>query len=210
MDNEPQVNLPDIIRNRKKLPSELKSIIISSIFFNCILFIIMMAITFIINFSFNKLDIPDFKKYINIIQVACCIISIIILEVSFRKDSGKIALYGIEFLVFSVYTLYIPYMYISKANIEFFKIFTIVFLVYYIIKSIVILVYLKHDYLRKNISDVKEIVKEEKKGYIDEESTKTLKEKKVEEEKRMKAREAKIRENKSSKANKKSLNSNIK
>ena len=42
---------------------------------------------------------------------------------------------------------------------------------------------IRNKYLKENMSDVKEIVKDDKKGYIDEESVKTLKERKIEEEK---------------------------
>lgn len=184
-----EVNLPDIIKERKILPYEEKQNIMNSIFYNCLIFLMMIIITLIINISFYKFSAKDFNSYIDIIRIASGAISIVILEFAFRKDSGKMGLYGAEILIFSVCVLFVPYMYISKSNLDFLKYTILGFFIYYSVKSIVTLLHIRNSYLRENISDVKEIVKEEKESYIDEESTKTLKEQKIESEKRKKAKE---------------------
>lgn len=188
MNNEEQVNLPDIIKIRKVLPFEVKKKIINNTFFNFIMCIIMVVITLIINVSFNKLLISDFERYIDIIQIFGALISVGIFEVAYRKDSGIIGIYGIEFLIFSIFTLYVPYMYITKANIVFMKKVIIGFAIYYIIKSLWTLIHIRFSYLKDNISDIKELVKEEKTSYIDEESTKTLKLQKAKDEIRKNAK----------------------
>ena len=157
---------------------------------------IMLLISIIINISFDRLQIKTFDSYIDIVQIFCAIISVGIIEVAYRKDSGAIGLYGIEFLIYSIAVLFVPYMYISKSNIEFLKIVSLGFLIYYIFKSFITFWHLRHSYLKENMSDVKEIVKEEKEGYLDEESIKTLKLQKVEAEMRKKAREEKIKNSK--------------
>ena len=191
-------NLPDIIRDRKMLPNTIKKNITNSIFFNCLLFIIMMAITLIINVSFNELNVKDFDSYIDIIQIFCAIISVVVLEVAYRKDSGKIAFYGIELLVFSICVLFVPYMYIVKDNIYFLKNSITAFGIYYIVKSVTSFLHTRNKYLRENMSDIKELVKEEKQSYIDEESTKILKAQKFEVEKRKKSKEENIKSRKNS------------
>ena len=196
MEKKNQKDLPDIIEERKLLPIEIKKFISDNVFFNCVMLIVITAITLIINVSFNKLQLKDFEKYIDIIQIFCAIISVVILEVAYRKDSGIIAIYGIEFLMFSIAVLFVPYMYISKEKIYFLKIIITILAVYYVVKSLWIYLHKKHTYLKENLSDVKEIVKEDKKGYIDEESTKTLKVEKEEAELRKKARAEKIKKNK--------------
>lgn len=175
MKTENQINLSDIIKDRKILPIEIKKTIINNIFFNCLLFIIILIIVLIINISFKKLTIIDFDNYIDVIQIFCAIISVTFLEVAFRKNSGKIGIYGIELLFFSICVLFVPYMYISKSNIYYLKNLSLFFFIYYIIKSIGTLFYIRYNYLKNNLSDVKEIVKETKESYIDEESIKTLK-----------------------------------
>lgn len=189
-----QVSLPDIIKERKILPYEKKQNIMDNIFCNCLIFMIMLIITLIVNISFGKFSEKDFESYIDIIQIACGAISISVLEVAYRKNSGKIGIYGIEILIFSICVLFVPYMYISKLKLEFLKYTILLFFIYYFLKSVGILLHTRNSYLRKNISDVKEIVKEEKEGYIDEKSTKTLKEQKIENERKKKIKENKVKD----------------
>ena len=193
MEEKKEVNLPDIIKERKILPYVEKQNIMNSIFYNCLIFMIMLIITLIINISFDRFSMKDFKSYIDIIRMASGAISIVILEFAFRKDSGKLGVYGTEILIFSICVLFVPYMYILKSYLDFLKYTILGFFVYYIIKSVITLLHVRNSYLRKNLSDVKEIVKEEKESYIDEESTKTLKEQKIEDEKRKKAKENKAK-----------------
>lgn len=189
MGNENNINLPDIIRNRKILPFEVKRKIINNVFFNCIIFIVMIIITLIINISFNKLSIRAFDSYIDIIQIFGALISIVILETAYRKDSGTIGIYGIEFLIFSISVLFVPYMYISKGNIGFMKSTILGFAIYYLAKSSITFLKLRHNYLKDNISDIKELVKENKESYLEEQSTKTLKLQKAEKELRKKVKQ---------------------
>lgn len=197
MGNDNQGNLlPDIIRERKLLPFEVKIKIINNVFYNCILFIVMMLLTLVINVAFNRFSIRYFESYVNAFQILCAISSVTILEIAYRKDNGILGLYGVEFLVYSIALLFVPYMYLSKGNLEFLRTVILVFVAYYFIKSLITLIYLRNKYLKDNISDVKEIVKEEKESYLDEESTKTLKLQKAEEELRKKAKAEKLKNKK--------------
>ena len=66
------------------------------------------------------------------------------------------------------------------------------FAIYYILKSLITFIYLKNKYVSDNLSDIREIVKEEKKGYLDEPSTKTLKLQRAEAELRKRAKNKKV------------------
>lgn len=206
MGNENNSNLPDIIKDRKMLPFEVKRNIINHVFFNCILFICMMIITLIIHISFNKFLLQDFDRYIDMVQIGCCIIAIVILETAYRKDSGIVGIYGIEFLIFSIGVLFVPYMYMSKSNFTFMKNVILGFGIYYLAKSCITLWHIRHSYLKDNISDIKELVKEDKESYLDEQSTKTLKLQKAEAEMRKKARNEKMKKIKEENKNNKKEN----
>ncbi len=172
-------NISDILEERKKLPKEAKNIIFSFIFFNCLMGIVMGISVFAINFSYNKLSLKDFELFIKTFQIILAITSVILFEISYRKDSGKLAIYAIELLLFSIAVLFVPYMYISNNNIFFLKIILIVFSIYFVLKSIILALVFKNKYIRDNMSDVKEIVKkDEVKGYLNEKSEKTIKSKK--------------------------------
>ncbi len=179
---EEEILLEETIKIRKKLSKKVKNTIIMFIFYNVIMVVSMLIITFFINIIFNKLKISDFRMYIKYVQMAVAIISIVFFEISYRKDSGKMAIYAIEFSLYSVSVLYVTYMYVLKDKLEFLKNVVLIFTIYYLIKSCIGVVYYRHNYIKNNISDVKEIVKEERKGYIDEESVKTLKERRKKQE----------------------------
>ena len=169
----------ETIKQRKKMPKELKDKLSNSIFANVVIFIIMIIITLVINIMFNRYSLAKFEIYIKFVQIASCLISIGIFEFAYKKDSFFKSVYGIEFVIFSIAVLYVPYMYISKNIIIFLEIVLKIFAIYYIIKSIFVIIYNKNKFSKENISDIKELVKEEpKKGYIDEESTKTIQKKK--------------------------------
>lgn len=185
MDKEEDL-VSDVIEERKKLSKNAKEKILNLIFYNCIFFIVMMIITLIINISFNKLLLVNFEEYIKVIQIGVAIVSVVLFEMAYRKDTMKIGLFGIEFVIFSVAILFVPYMYISKSNIEFLKLIIMIFVIYYVVKSIVYAFWVRYEYLKDNMSDVKEIVKDEKESYLDEDSKKTLKERKIQEENKVK------------------------
>ena len=193
MEEKKELNLPDIIKERKMLPYEKKQNIMYNIFYNCLIFLIMIIITLIVNISFDRFSMKDFKSYIDIIRIGCGAISIVVLEFAFRKESSNLWLHGAEILIFSICVLFVPYIYILKKKTKFLKYAILIFGGYYVSKSFITLLHIRNSYLRKNLSDVKEIVKEEKEGYIDEDSTKTLKQQKIENEKRKKAKENKTK-----------------
>ena len=166
----------ETIRQRRKLPKEIKDKISNSIFFNVLIIVFMMISALVINLMFIRYNLSRFEMIMKIVQITVCLITIVIFEYSYKKDSLKSALYGIEFLLYSIAVLYVPYMY-NLNNIDFLENVICAFVIYYIVKSIFILIYYRNKYLKDNMSDVKEIVKEETKGYLDEESKKTLKEK---------------------------------
>ena len=190
MDKEQTIH--DVIKERMSLPEEIKSKIKLNIFFNIIMAIIMIACTLIINIVYSKTSTASFEKYIHIFQMVLAIITVIFFETAYKKDSFLISFYGIEMFVFSVGVMFVPYFYILKGKLNTLVILIVLFTVYYIFKSIFTLINIRNNYIKNNISDVKEIVQDHKKGYLDEESNKTLKEKKKKQESKEKVVNKKI------------------
>lgn len=179
---ESEKTIHDVIKERMTLPKEVKSFIKINIFFNILMAILMLVATIIINITYSKATTESFENYIHIFQIVFALITIIAFEISYKKDSFLMSLYGIELFVFTIAVMFVPYCYILKNNFNIMIILNVLFAIYYILKSAFTASYLRKDYLRNNISDVKEIVKDNKKGYIDEKSTKTLRENKVKQE----------------------------
>lgn len=186
MEKENEKTMHDVIKERTKLPEEVMNFIKSNIFFNIIMAIIMLACTLIVNITYSKFSTEIFEKYIHIFQLVLAIITIIFFETAYKKDSFLISFYGIEMFIFSLAVMFVPYSYILKGNLNSLVIVASVFCIYYIFKSLFIAIRERNNYIRNNISDVKEIVKDHKKGYLDEESTKTLRENKKKETEKLK------------------------
>ena len=197
-------NLDDIIKERKMLSAETKNFIKNNIFFNFVLLGFMLIGTLLVNFAFKYFDEENFKNYIHVYQMISAIITILFFETSYRKDSLLLSLYGIESLLFSVAIMFTPYYMSFKGKVDILTLVFYIFLIYYIAKSLITFIKMRSDYIQNNISDVKEIVKDDKKSYIDEKSTKTLKEKRIKEEKQEKARLEKLNKAKKNTKNTKS------
>ena len=167
----------EIIAEKKKMPKELKNKIDKIALANFFMAIILMII--LISIHVLKAKLPSEYLYIitKILPVTMALITIIVFEMAYKKDSGKLCITGIELLIFSICVLFIPYAYKYHSHkvISFTKVLPIFWAIYYDFKIMIIYIKNKNDY-KNNISDVKKIIKNERKGYLDEESTKIIRE----------------------------------
>ena len=170
-------NLPEkIMKDRKKITKTAKQRIINYLFWNCMFVIAMMLICLGLNIAFNKFSLTNFERIIKIAPMVLALLSIIVFELSYRKDSGIIALYAVEAALFSTAILFVPYMLIAQNKIMYLADVAKIIVIYYGAKSIVTFLTIRYKDLSENMSDVKELMAyNERKSYIDEESIKTLK-----------------------------------
>lgn len=146
----------------KQLEAEMKNKINKEIFFNIIIAIILLAYFFLIPVIQNKFLNENIFEYLRIPATVFFLLTLIFLEMSYKKDSGKVFLRGIEFAIISAHTLSIQYI-ITKYNINlqlYLTISSYVFAIYYVLKSIIIYTKMRREYL-KSLSDISDIVKEE-------------------------------------------------
>ena len=152
------------INEKTKLPNEVKEKIKKEVFTN-----ITVASAIILYFIFIVLgSVGSIKNVrtidLNIFSMLFLGIAIAIFEISYRKDDGKLSIYGIESLAVAIFTLFLPYIIfeLNKTDKKYYLMVSIYIGAYYIIKSIIISIKTKNKYMNANISDVKEIVKKEK------------------------------------------------
>ena len=152
------------IVEKTKLPNEVKEKIKKETFTN---FIVGSVI--ILYFIFIVLGSAGSTKNIraidlNIFSFLFLAVSIFLFEIAYRKDDGKLAIYGLESLAVAIFTLFLPYIIfeLNADNKKYYLMASIYIAVYYILKSIIISVKIKNKYKNSNISDIKEIVKKEK------------------------------------------------
>lgn len=147
------------IENIKKMPKEEKQKSYKDIMINLII-----ACSIIIYFTFLYLgyiniDSQSFIIDLKVFSIFLVGISIVLFEVAYNKDSGKIAVFGIEVLINAIITLMLVYVYMIYKEIysTVIVIVSVSFTIYYIIKSLIIYFKRKKDY-KKTISDVKDII----------------------------------------------------
>ena len=144
------------------MPKEQKRDILKKVGIN-----LLIALGVAVYFGFIMLGYINIERetYINDLKVFSLVVialTIILFEQAYNKNNGKIAVYGVEALVVSVVTLIMLYTAILYSDyfVMLGSIIAAVILVYYTIKSIVILIRERKKWIN-SISDVKEIVSEE-------------------------------------------------
>ena len=157
------------LEEKRKLPLTLKNEIFKSIFHSLLIAVIIMAYLCIVNVLFHFLDEIKFEIAMKYFALFTIVATVVTIEVAYRRESKRTAIVGIELLLISVFSLYVPYFYLM-ASPFFMKLSIIVpalIAVYYVIKAILIFKSGEFKY-HEDLSDVKDILKEEKKSYIDE------------------------------------------
>ena len=109
------------IENKKKLPKEVKDKINTNIFKNLIAAVIVMCYLLLINFTYYKSgnSIENFMKCYSCIAA---IISVVLFEIAYNKNSRFFCLVGIELLCLrcniNIYTIHIlTYIFNFKKSI---------------------------------------------------------------------------------------------
>ena len=101
-------------------------------------------------------------KYINISSIMFLILSIVMIEISYKKEDDTTMMYGLEFLALAIFTLLIKHMpkLLSCNTQTYILVGSYLFAIYYMLKSSILYTKEKQEELKK-YSDIKEIVKEE-------------------------------------------------
>ena len=131
-----------------------------SILQNIIITVIIVLYYILINLAYYRVDEKIIELGLKLASMIVLVLSIITIEIAYKKDKGKIAIYGIEILVIALHTLSIMHV-VEKFKIDFttyILISSCTFGIYYILKVMIIYTIEKRKYL-KDLSDIKEIVK---------------------------------------------------
>ena len=177
------------IEKKRKLPREVKENIKTKIFHTLLAAVIILAYLVAINLMYYKFEHAIFEQYMKYFALGIILVTVIEIEIAYRKDSKMLALIGVELFLCAVLSLYIPYIYLHTTAYlrNTVMILPAVLLIYYAFKSFII--YKQNQFKhRNNLSDVKEILKDtERTSYLDEKSKKTYRAKMAEEEEIRKA-----------------------
>lgn len=141
------------------MPKEKKKGIYKRTFENILVAVIV--ILYFLMMILGYINIPEeaYIKDLKVFSLATIAITIVLFEIAYNKDSGKIAIHGIETLLLSILTLVSMYIYILHRTKFLFVIMGGVVLatLYYLVRSIAVTIKEKRKW-KDNISDVKDIV----------------------------------------------------
>ena len=117
---------------------------------------------FITNYICYKMGKEKAVSIIEMFATAFFIIGLIVLEIAYKKDSGKMAITAIELLIISFYSITIMHI-VTKFKFDF-QIYLLtssyIIAIYYVLKAIVVYTKERREYLN-SFSDIKEIVKKD-------------------------------------------------
>ena len=166
-------NIQKEISTKIKLPKEEKQKIYKKIFVNLLIALSVLIYFIFLNLGYMRLEKEVFENDLKVFAVILMCSTIYFIEKAYKTDRGTYLSYAIELFVLSIITLYMPYVYYYQNTLAqlIFTTSAVYIFIYYAIKSIVIYVINKNRYI-KGESDVKDIIKDEKVSYLDEESSK--------------------------------------
>ena len=114
-------------------------------------------------FAYTRMNIDRLSTDIQVFSGTFLVLGILALEKAYKKDSGKIAIAGIELLILSFYSLSIMHVVtLFKYDFRWYlSISSVIVTIYYLLKAIIIYTKDKKEDLKK-LSDISKIVKEDK------------------------------------------------
>lgn len=168
------------IANQRKLPEEIKARLNDYTFMNLVISIALMVYMMAINIIYLNEDIEFFSTSIKIFAIWLIIIDIIVFEIAYRKDNAKIWIHGFELLICSILVLSLQYIYLYADGFtkSMFMMLPVFYSIYYVFKVMIVHIIETNKY-RNNLSDVKELIKDEEEGYLDDIKTDHLAEKEL-------------------------------
>lgn len=169
------------IATKIRIPKKVREKIYTKVFIEFGMAILVFVYFIFINLGYIKLDRQVFKEDLHSFAGFFIVFTVIIFEIAYKKDSGLIAMRGVEVLVLSILTLFMPYVYFYRsAALKFLYSFSAMYIgIYYSIKALIVyeLEIRKYKY---GLSDVKEIVFDSEESYLDEENEKRFDENELE------------------------------
>lgn len=148
------------IANKKYLPKEEENKINKKLFENIMIADVIMAFLYFISLGSLNIETPIFIADLKVFSIGLIVFTIILFEISYKKENGNLAIHGIECLALSIFVLCSIYLYLMymKDFHMYVAIAAYAFAIYYLGKSIIVYRKMKKKYLA-SLSDIDEIIK---------------------------------------------------
>lgn len=148
------------IKNKNHLPKEEVKKINQKVFENMLIADFIIAFLFLISLGSLNIETAIFLIDLKVFSIAFSILTILLFEYSYRKENTNICIHGIECFFLAIFMLLSTYLYMVyfKDFKIIISIVSIMFAIYYVVKSIIIYIKHKKTYL-SGLSDIDEIIK---------------------------------------------------
>ncbi len=130
-----------------------------NVYKNILIAVLIMIYFIVINSMYYKFEVAKLLTILKVLSMAILFIGIIVLEIAYRKDNGKLGINAIEILVLAYHTLSTAHI-VELKKFEFANYILVssyMFSIYFLFKSLFIYTKERRDYLN-SLSDIKEIV----------------------------------------------------
>lgn len=164
-ENEKEIknNIQEIekeIKSKKTmLPEETKEIN-KEVFKNIIIAIVISLYFIFINLGAINIETNVFITDLKVFSVALMVLTVILFEYSYKKENTKTCINGIECMVLSIFTMFLPYIYTILIDrfTAIIVMVSLIFAVYYVAKAILTYYKMRKKYF-KDKSDISKIIK---------------------------------------------------
>ena len=156
--------IENAIDEKTKMPEEEKNKIYKKIFENTVIANVIILFLYLIGIGSINIDARTFITDLRVFSIGLIIFTILLFEISYRKENTNLCIHGIEVFVLSLLTLFSIYAYVIYNN-KFqilVAIVSYIFALYYVIKSTIIYLKMRKNYY-KSLSDINQIVKTRRK-----------------------------------------------
>lgn len=150
------------ITQKRKMTREVKEELDKKILWNMWIAIMIMLYFCIADGVYIGAPEAISSIVLKVFAVAFILVTVLVFEIAYRRENSALGIVGIELLVFSVIMLYMPQIFksLNKGVAQIFALTPFFCAMYYLIKSMIDYVRTEENY-QNNLSDVKEIVREE-------------------------------------------------
>lgn len=152
--------LSKVIAEKKKIPQNIKDKINAKIFENLLFVAVIIVYLGALNLGMVNIPTENYLVDLKVFGVILLVVTIILIEIAYKKDKGSLWIHSIELMVLSFFTMYLVYFYSIYYNTFGTIIFSFIFIcmIYYTIKILVARKRIIKEY-NKSLIDIGEIVK---------------------------------------------------
>ena len=146
------------IKKQKQSPKEVVNELRKIAFQNTLIAIAIFIYLIFVNLGYINIKPENFILDLQVFAVTLAVIAIIIFERAYKKDSGKLALNGIEVLALAIVTMLLPRIYFEQNHLFIWSIvvMSMIFGIYYEVKALILYIKTARK-VRK--SDAEELIK---------------------------------------------------